>query len=191
MAEADDLEDGEDDPGFPAVLSIDPGGTSGYSIIQVHPQSLTNMKYPILDNIVFRTEGEFEGREINQSLQIAELMDSWEGAAFLIEDFILREFSMDRALLSPVRITSHLEWHCATAYAPERPVFKQNSQLMLTSVTDERLRRWGLYNRHSGIHAREATKHGIIFLRRALVDAKLRADAWPHIYGTEDHAHAV
>jgi hypothetical protein len=192
VAESDDIDDGEDDPGYPAVVAIDPGGSTGWAILQVHPDCLTNpAQYRILDNIFFKAWGEYNGAEIDMSLQVADLMAEWEGAAFLIEDFILREFSMDRALLSPVRITSHLEWHCTTAYSPPRPVFKQNSELMLSSVTDERLKRWGLYDRHSGDHAREATKHAIIFLRRAMMDPSLRADAWPHIYGEEDHAHAI
>jgi hypothetical protein len=193
QTDPDDL-DGEDVPTLPAVVSFDPGGTTGWAIIQVHPECLISTNYPILENILYRAEGQFEMMsEVDQSKAAAELLDQWEGAAFLIEDFILREFSMDRALLSPVRITSHLEWHCYTNYEPRRPVFKQQSQMMLSTVTDDRMRRWGLYNRRSGVHAREATKHAIVFLRRALQSPALRAAAWPHIYGSEgaDHARAV
>lgn len=183
----------EDDPGSATVIAIDPGVSTGWAIIQVHPDSLTDPEAPILGNVEYRAEGDIRGKlEIHQSLEIGELIDAWEGAAFLVEDFILREFSMARELLAPVRIKEHLTMYCQVMYEPTpRPMFLQQPSAAMSAVTDDRLRRWGLYNSHSGPHARDATRHAVHFLRRCKEDPILRSTAWPHIYGEADHVRRI
>src|ERR1700751_1783757 len=108
------------------VIAIDPGGTTGWSLISVHPESLTEPNADFLDNIFLHqhgqvdcgshrgnlgtslhigisTDGEFSG-----VYDLAEFIKSWPVAAVVIEDFTLRTMRMDRELLSPVRITAAL-----------------------------------------------------------------------------------
>lgn len=82
----------------------------------------------------------------------------------VIEDFILRERTKARDLLSPVRCTAmvrvfmeQMKVHC--------PIELQSASDAKGSFTDERLRRWGLWTVGSP-HARDATRHLLLHLRK-------------------------
>ena len=85
--------------------------------------------------------------------------------SLVIEDFILREHSMDRNLLSPVRLTSRLE--LAVHLSPHlKPCLSYQSPSDAKNVvTDDRLKRWDLYKAGSR-HARDALRHAILHLRK-------------------------
>ena len=65
-------------------------------------------------------------------------------------------------------------------------IFLQNRSPVKTTCTDERLKRWNLYDRSSGPHARDATRHAFYFLRDCRgsnMEAKQKRHlAWPHLY---------
>jgi hypothetical protein len=172
---------------YPAVLAIDPGGTTGWCVMMVHTDALMLDDVSILDNILYWEQGQFEGNEIQQAQEVMELMDLWDGAAILIEDFILRQFSMGRELLSPVRITAMLEMWATIGYTEPRMVFKQQSELAKSAITDKRLRAWKLY-RPGQEHARDAQRHALTLFRRAKASPALRAKAWPLLYGKADQS---
>jgi hypothetical protein len=92
---------------------------------------------------------------------------------FALEGFDLRESSMDPALLSPVRVNSIFMDRLAVGGAQVRVFFQSASDAKRT-VTDERLRRWGLYDSSSGAHARDADRHATLLLRRFASDRDLR-----------------
>lgn len=185
--------------GEATVIAIDPGGTSGWSLISVHPQSLTEPNADFLENIFthqhgqvdcgshrgnlhtslhdgISTDGEFSG-----IYDLTEFIAAWPVAAVVVEDFTLRQFRMDRDLLSPVRITSavgYAMWLGGRDYHVQSPADAK------CICTDDRLKEWRMYDSYGGLrHARDADRHAILFLRKAKASNSLRAQAWPHLYG--------
>jgi hypothetical protein len=126
-----------------------------------------------------------ENRAVTRML---DLLDNFPKAAIVLEDFILdfNKADMARHTLSPVRITS------AFCYGMEQQGFSldqvhvQNRSLAKTTCTDLRLKNWGLYDSHSGPHARDAVRHCYYFLRNcrgAGIEAQEnRHNAWPHLF---------
>ena len=167
---------------YPVVVAIDPGKTTGWSVMMVHPEALTDPEVSILANIDPWIHGEIDCTDENFGIEaLDELIGCWPGAAVVFESFSLRKFSSDDDLLSPVRINAtlgYLRWRCAVR------VFYQSSEMALRTATDARLKLWGMYESEGGlVHARDADRHGITFLRRAKTIPRLRNAAWPYIYG--------
>lgn len=186
------------------VIAIDPGGTTGWSMISIVPEVLIVDNAHILDNIInhqhgqvdcgtrrgnldsslhpgISTHGEFSG-----VYDLAKFIRSWPCAAVIIENFTLRQLRMDSDLLSPVRVTAALGqrlWETGRDYHVQSPSDAKNV------CTDDRLKEWGLYDATDGMkHARDADRHAILFLRKAKSNKRLRELAWPHLYG-EDGAY--
>ena len=89
-------------------------------------------------------------------------------SAILIEDFILRESTMDRTLLAPVRITAKLTYalHSETLRGGE-PIVMQTPSDAKGVITDKRLKRWDLFTLTSSPHCRDAIRHLCKYLREA------------------------
>jgi hypothetical protein len=193
------IKDSEITYGEATVIAIDPGGTTGWSRISVHPASLTEPNADFLNNIFdhqhgqvdcgthrgnlhsslhdgISTDGEFSG-----IYDLAEFVAAWPVAAVVIEDFTLRQFRMDRDLLSPVRITSAIGY---VMWLGGRDYHVQSPGDAKTICSDERLREWRMYDSYGGLkHARDADRHAILFLRKAKANPKFRALAFPHLFG--------
>jgi hypothetical protein len=176
------------DNGWVTVVAIDPGGTTGWSVMCVEADALCDPDVSILKSIAHRASGQVDlGNEDAHAGELVELLAAWPLAAVVIEDFQLRTFKMSRELLSPVRITAKVEYalfHGLQDCVPEgRRVFKQNPSLAKSTATDDRLKQWRLYIREGGMeHARDADRHAITFLRRAKDKPKIRHAAWPHLF---------
>lgn len=165
--------------GMPTVIAFDPGGTTGWSAFTVHPDALCDPDVSILENIIHWDQGQIEGDEVSQADCIIEMLDMFDGAAVLFEDFELHNLAAE---LSPVRLTAVATWACQRLFEPARTIYLQMPSMM-TTASDDRLRRWGLYRRDNQPHARDATRHAIVFLRRAKNNLGIRKAAWPHAYG--------
>lgn len=163
----------------PVVISFDPGGTTGWSIFQCHPESLIQNDVRVLDNIDYWKMGQFSGLENKQATECFELVKSWPGCAVVIEDFILRKMSKDEDLLAPVRLIAKIE---LLLWQEGIRSFRQQPSEAKTTATDERLKSWGLYVPGEE-HARDASRHSITWLRKTKEKAKLRVYSWPHLYG--------
>lgn len=102
--------------------------------------------------------------------------EDWEGDefVFVLEGFSLRMMSMDTNLLAPVRILDRL-LDRMYMQGSELPVFFQSSSEAMNTVTDSRLKDWGMYDSHSGVHARDADRHAILFLRKFADNRRLQA----------------
>lgn len=181
------------------VIAIDPGGTTGWSLMSVHPESLNNPHADFLENIFthqhgqvdcgshrgnldsslhtgISTDGEFSG-----VYDLAELIESWPASAVVIEDFTLRQQRKDRDLLSPVRITAALGFRL---WLKGRDYHVQQPNDAKTTCSNLRLREWGMYDSVGNLeHARDADRHAILFLRKCSTSARFRAIAFPHLYG--------
>lgn len=177
------------DNGWTTVIALDPGGTTGWSVMCVDVDALSDPDISILKSISHWAQGQVVGPENDQIKSIVDLLAAWPNAAVVIEDFILRKYVQGRELLAPVRITAAVEyvfWRGAEGIGqPGRPVFKQQPSLAMKTATDDRLRTWDLYLRDGNEHARDATRHAITFLRRASERPQLRHRAWPGWYDTD------
>lgn len=169
------------------VVAFDPGGTTGWAVVSVHPDSLLLSDVRIIDNISHFACGQFIGNEFLQVDQMVELADDWPGAAILCEDFTLRKFSMSPDLLSSPRICAAFRYAMHTDYRSNgRPtrVRLQQPNLALTTVTDARLKsfRRGLYESTVGKeHSRDALKHAITYLKRLKESPRLRMQVFPRL----------
>jgi len=194
----------EDTPYITAIW-LDPGGTTGWCVMSVLPEALSDPDMRILDNIYHWTSGQIVGPEPDQADEIAELITAWPGALVGIESFELRQFRKDRDLLSPVRIGAMVEWAAlrgggagVRADAPPAVVEWQSPSLAKKTASDDSLKEWGLYRREGGEeHARDATRHAITFYRRCKSGAQgskagetrarhLRARAWPYRFAEDE-----
>lgn len=164
----------------PTVLTLDPGGTTGWSIMGVHPEALLFPDVPILSNVEHWSSGQLVGPEIEQAEEIVDIVEDWPGIAVVLESFVLRQQHVD---LAPVRITSMVDyalWH------RHLQSFKQTPAEAKNTATDARLKSWGFYKREGGMeHARDADRHALTFLRKCKERLNLRVYAWPHLYGKQ------
>lgn len=159
--EAEELYGDEADPDMYIVLSLDPGGTTGWSIFGIHPDAMSgDPAIQVVPNVEFWLAGQFEGEEHDQADEIVDLVGHWPSARLVCEDFILRKHSQARELLSPVRLTAVVSW----AIRPRYLVLQQPS-LAMTTITDERQKAMGFWLPGQQ-HARDAIKHNLTFLKR-------------------------
>ena len=184
----------------PTVIGIDPGGTTGWSVMVVHPEALVDRDVPVLGNIQYHGNGQISAIPTNGTGKVAKALDlsaaerlciralladvlvRWPGAALIIEDFLLRKRTADRELLSPVRLTAVLEWSVEDL-GLQMSLHRQQPSEAAAVATDDRLKDWGLYKRAGGMgHARDADRHSITFLRKAKQRGSVRGAAWPHLY---------
>lgn len=183
------------------VIAIDPGGTTGWSLISVVPEVLFEDDALILDNILQHQHGQVDcgthrgnlGTSLHDGISthgefsgvydLAKFVRSWPSSAVVIEDFILRQFRNDRELLSPVRVTAalgHQMWLTGRDYHVQSPADAK------TTCNDDRLKSWGLYDASGALqHARDADRHAILFLRKAKSRPAFREMAWPHLFGPD------
>lgn len=181
------------------VIALDPGGTTGWSVMSVHPDALIDPEVSIIDNLQYWTHGQTDcgatkgnlGRSKHAGIstsgeaagvaEIIGLLRAWPGAAVVIEDFIVRQFNQDRDFLAPVRITGAISqwlWQLSRDYYVQQPAFAK------TTATDARLKQWGIYNQSGGlVHARDADRHAIVFLRQCKMDPAFRIRAFKHVFG--------
>lgn len=83
--------------------------------------------------------------------------------AVVTERFTLRQMGMDDSLLAPVRLNAKFERDLRGA---GMVMHQQTPADAKTVCNDGRLRSWNVFDSKSGVHARDAQRHGILFLRR-------------------------
>lgn len=182
------------------VIALDPGGTTGWSLISVVPEVLItdDPSAFILDNITTHQHGQVDcgshrgnlGTSLHPGISthgensgiydLTQFIQSWPCAAVVIEDFNLRQLRMDRELLSPVRITSAIGF---AIWKDGRDYHVQSAGDAKRICSDSRLKEWRMYESDGALrHARDADRHALLFLRKAKASAKFRASAWPHLF---------
>lgn len=158
------------------VVSFDPGGTTGWAVFCVQFDAMRNIEGKILNRIPYWNAGEFTGDENKQVDEMLGLVQAWDDAKIVMEDFVLRKFSMLRDLLAPVRVISAFTYGLH-AVSDSRQIILQQPSLAMTTITDDRLRRLGYWTPLSGQpHARDAVRHSITWLRRAKEIMKIQVD---------------
>ena len=174
------------------VLAFDPGETTGWCAMGVERGALLSPDTPtdtIQSRLVLCEYGEIDcsGTAVigglpdgwlkhaglnlmGENFGVSRMMDmvhQWPKCTVVIEDFILDMKRADQArhTLSPVRITSALSYAMFTSGHNSDRIIVQNRSMAKTTCTDERLKNWGLYDRRSGPHARDAVRHAFYLLR--------------------------
>jgi hypothetical protein len=156
--EAADEWSGEHDPNAYQVLSLDPGGTTGWAVFDVHPEAMgPDPEIPVLFNVDWWTAGQFTGSVSAQCDEIIALIRSWPSARLVTEDFKLRQIN---AVLTPVEINAIVLHEARPRY-----FVKQMPSLAMTTAPDERLKAWGFWLPGKE-HARDAIRHNITYLKR-------------------------
>jgi hypothetical protein len=164
-----------------STVWFDPGLTTGWAVFGVYSEAMQDEEYKILENVAFWSAGQYglHGAGGQREDEIADSMtalaEAWPDADVGCEDFILRQFRMDRTLLAPVRITARFEQQLRSTGSgaehrgrgPGRVSLLQQPSMAMTTVTDERLKAWGYWNPLiAQPHARDAVRHAITWLRR-------------------------
>lgn len=149
---------GDVDPDNYQVITFDPGGTTGWSIFQVHPEAMQgDPDITVLDNVEWWTAGEFTGPLFRQADEMLELCNSWPAARLVTEDFKLKQLNAE---LSPVELNAILEHNMRPRY-----FVRQMPSLAMGTVPDDRQKFWGFWI-PGRPHARDAVKHNITYLKR-------------------------
>lgn len=174
--------------GWATTVWIDPGGTTGWGVMSVNPQTLVG-DGAIWSRIEHWACGDIEGNLNQHASECLALFDVWDDAAIGIESFQLRQLAVD---LSPVKVTEKIEyglWLMEKWAAVEdgrdmgkpRHTWRQEPSLAKRTLTDDRQRSWGLWVPGKD-HKRDGIKHCYTFLQRAQEKPRLRAYAWPHLF---------
>lgn len=164
--------------GMWTCIGLDPGGTTGWCVLRVHLIAMTSGDYRILDNVVAWSSGQINGSVGHQIDKLVDTVEAWPEAEVVCEDFYLRQLRGGPELLDPVRITEPLKWWLERGgrrawdtdegedWKP-RELHMQQPSLAMTTITDDRLRDYGIYDLTAGQpHARDAVRHALTFARR-------------------------
>lgn len=174
------------------VVALDPGGTTGWSVMMIDLADLVNPKAPLhtvlrrwwhgqVDcgaqsgnagdsatandyDLGISETGEAAGVAVLENI-VGEAISLARGpVAVVIEDFIPREQNMSRDFLSPVRVTSRLEQLLWESRTTT--LHRQQPSFAKTTATDARIKDWGMWrDGHAARHARDADRHALTFLR--------------------------
>lgn len=157
----------------------DPGDTTGWSIHRVPIELLLREGQVGAMRQVRWSSGQFRpgttSESVDQFLDLCRaayerLCDDEDIFVMGSEGFILRMLSTEPSLLEPVRFNAVLDDRLrGTGSWAER----QMPSEAMNTITDQRLKLWGVYKPGAG-HARDAQRHGLLFLRRFAASLKLR-----------------
>jgi hypothetical protein len=169
--EAEELWGDDSDPDQYIVLGLDPGGTTGWCIMGVHPDAMSgDPNVRVVNNVEFWAAGEIVGAEHDQCDEVVDLIAHWPSARLLTEQFTLRSAVRASEVLVLERMNAVLSW----AIRPRYFVLQQPS-LAMTTITDDRQKEMGFWIPGKE-HARDATKHVLTFLKRQR-DRQIKASA--------------
>lgn len=108
---------------------------------------------------------------VRSAWKVAEVDEDLDTFVVVVEDFILRTSDAARHTLAPVRVTAAFE---ALMRDSGVNVFTgQSASDAKRAITDERLRRWDVYE-EGPEHRRDAMRHLILFMRRWRDDHRFR-----------------
>lgn len=156
-----------------AILALDPGGTLGWSLLVLSkPLTLNADVFDLLDTRHAWWHGQLatKGEENAAMQQVCRLIKRCPRASVVSEGFVLRTQVRGEEPLSPVRQSAVIKHYCWLA---DRNYFEQDPSFKATA-NDAKLRNWRVYNKFgAGQHARDADRHAIMFLRRAVSNLEL------------------
>lgn len=173
----------EDDGGCLATASsitaVDPGGSTGICTVWYSLKMLADPHTPLQQSLFAWQSAGLHGGENEQTLEVLRWLANRSAGPDLsdivIEDFILGSAIKDRELLSPVRIGHKIDyqlWRGVRVASGHRVSFEPYWQLANDAkrvMTDQRLKIMSMYTPGPD-HARDATRHAILWLRKHRAD---------------------
>lgn len=158
----------------------DPGGTTGICAMGVKPETIFgDMPYAGMEILAYQQcEAEDEEAHADALVAACVLASAWtdDPIPLVMEQFALRKFIRSPELLSPERINALVKVKVKEAPIEIRLFWQMPTDAKRT-ITNQRLKDWGLYIRGRE-HARDAERHAIYFIRRAKKIEMLRREAW-------------
>lgn len=147
-------------------VTIDPGSTSGISLVRTGFGDSPHER--ILNGELEVDEISTENGEVSELVsRVVEFfeweLEDWKDGVVVVEDFILRTADKRRKTMDPIRVTHALEGVLRDRGWRGELVLQQPSAAK-SVVTDDRLRRWGLWIVGKP-HGRDAVRHAVIYLR--------------------------
>ena len=133
------------------LLCLDPGHTTGYSVFE--RGKLTEA-------------GQFRTVEADDSINwepIVELLQKVQPTHIVMEDYRVYSHKLDRHSFSRVptlRVIGALDFLC---WEKSIPVYYQMATQAKGFITDEKLKKWGLYDQGQR-HSRDSMRHGLYYL---------------------------
>lgn len=172
------------------VIALDPGQTTGWSLMLANPEALIDPESKVLENITTHHHGQVSSlldestHTDGESIAVDDLwslIEQWPEAAIVMEDFVIRMNDRSRQFLSPVRIMARMDY---LLWKHGRFAFRQSPADAKNTCSDVRLKEWGFYDSYGGLnHARDADRHALLFLRKCKQNVTMRQNAWPHLFG--------
>lgn len=169
------------------VVAFDPGGTTGWSIMETTLGALDDNTIPVHEILTGWWHGQIvcNDEKIDNYEQVAidamaELITAQAAAddfAVVMESYQIRSKRTDAETISPIRFIAGVEqyvWDMCRYMAKQGPSEK-------TGVTDERLETWGLYLRDGQQHARDADRHALLFLKKLRAKKSLQRKHFPRL----------
>lgn len=169
------------------VVAFDPGGTTGWSIMETTLGALDDNTVPVHEILTGWWHGQIvcNDEKIDNYEQVAidamaELITAQAAAddfAVVMESYQIRSKRTDAETISPIRFIAGVEqyvWDMCRYMAKQGPSEK-------TGVTDERLETWGLYLRDGQQHARDADRHALLFLKKLRAKKSLQRKHFPRL----------
>jgi hypothetical protein len=163
------------------IIAFDPGQTTGWCVLGVLPSVLKHddeqksaMSLP--HRIAHADYGQIvsgpgliqENTGIDDMLNIVQDYTQFSSyyPHIVVEDFIINFKKIDQArhTLAPVRITAGFLYGLQGMNFDVEQVALRLPAVAKTYATDTRLRKWELFDSHSGPHARDATRHAYTHL---------------------------
>jgi hypothetical protein len=169
-----------------SVMGLDPGVTTGLSILTVTAKSLIDDEP---GQIVSKNHIEIRGSLSTQVMAIADWASGLSSSAGFSPVIVYEEFDLDPRkyhsrnpeLLAPVRLIGAIQYANECNHFGSIILTSQSRSLAKEDATNERLKEWGLYTAGSD-HIRDATRQAITFIRRVKNNATLRFATWKN-YG--------
>lgn len=171
------------------VIALDPGQTTGWSLMVVEPESLIDHECKVIESVTTHHHGQVSSlwdentHTDGESIAVDDIwamIEQWPEAAVVMEDFVIRMNDRSRQFLSPVRIMARVDY---LLWKHGRTSFRQTPADAKNTCSDDRLKDWGFYDKYGGLnHARDADRHALLFLRKCKQNAQMRAKAWPHLF---------
>lgn len=157
------------------VIALDPGGTTGWAILSVNVEAFTfNDGTSLIKYIRHKDSGQFYGEPNEQADEIGDLFEAWPTAAICLEHFEPRQAHYEVSAIQVETIAEYIAW----VDSRDSTLFKQLPSLALSTITDDRLKRWKLYKAGEP-HGRDAFRHALMFMRRCCENSGLAKSAWP------------
>jgi hypothetical protein len=170
------------------LLAVDPGEGTGVALVTVPRTTIFDQAPYDGVNVVWYDE--IVGPENDQTDHLAGIVryvlinQRMPYCPVVLEDFILRKFTADRALLTPVRLNAKIDYRLSRDNLPGMSeIFYQSSGMAMDTIPEDRLKDYGLYAKGQK-NARMAMCHALTFLRRARDKKLIREAAWPEHPGT-------